>query len=179
MSDVDYPRFEVVMGGNDAYRETLIVDAEEFIGVKSYKAKGKRLTTFDVETINELEPIRFNTLPTSLPNGDGEDEENIENVEDTDEKEVTEVELAKEVDEPEIVEKAVEVSKVAELPTKPKTPKAPKIKEPTATKEDIEKTVKPEKEKPAQSVKNDSTLPDDIVNGGRNNDDGTGQLTLF
>jgi topoisomerase-4 subunit A len=179
MSDVDYPRFEVVMGGNDAYRETLIVDADEFIGVKSYKAKGKRLTTFEVETINELEPIRFNTLPTSLPNGDGEDEENIENVEDTDEKEVTEVEHAKEVDEPEIVEKAVEVSKVAELPTKPKTPKAPKIKEPTATKEDIEKTVKPEKEKPAQSVKNDSTLPDDIVNGGRNNDDGSSQLTLF
>jgi topoisomerase-4 subunit A len=179
MSDVDYPRFEVVMGGNDAYRETLIVDADEFIGVKSYKAKGKRLTTFEVETINELEPIRFNTLPTSLPNGDGEDEENIENVEDTDKKEVTEVELAKEVDEPEIVEKAVEVSKVAELTTKPKTPKAPKIKEPTATKEDIEKTVKPEKEKPTQSVKNDSTLPDDIVNGGRNNDDGSGQLTLF
>ncbi len=59
MSDIDYPRFEVVFGGNDAYREVLVVDAEEFIGVKSFKAKGKRLTTFEVETINELEPIRF------------------------------------------------------------------------------------------------------------------------
>jgi len=59
MSDVDFPRFEVVFGGNDAYREALVVDAEEFISVKSYKAKGKRLTTFEVETINELEPIRF------------------------------------------------------------------------------------------------------------------------
>jgi len=59
MTDVDFPRFEVVMGGNDAYRDALVVDGEEFIGVKSYKAKGKRLTTFEVETINELEPIRF------------------------------------------------------------------------------------------------------------------------
>ena len=59
MTDVDFPRFEVVMGGNDAYRDALVVDGEEFIGVKSYKAKGKRLTTFEVETVNELEPIRF------------------------------------------------------------------------------------------------------------------------
>lgn len=59
LSDIDYPRFEVVFGGNDAYREALVIDGEEFIGVKSFKAKGKRLTTFDVETINELEPLRF------------------------------------------------------------------------------------------------------------------------
>lgn len=59
MTDVDYPRFEVVFGGNDAFREALMIDAEIFIGVKSYKARGKRLTTFDVETINELEPERF------------------------------------------------------------------------------------------------------------------------
>jgi topoisomerase-4 subunit A len=58
-SDVDYPRFEVVFGGADAFRESLVVDAEDFIGVKSFKAKGKRLTTFEVETINELEPVRF------------------------------------------------------------------------------------------------------------------------
>ena len=34
------------------------VDAESFIGIKSFKAKGKRLTTFDTATITELEPIR-------------------------------------------------------------------------------------------------------------------------
>lgn len=61
MSGVDYPRIEVVFGGNDAYREPLEVDAEEFIGVKSFKAKGKRLSTFDIATINELEPLRFKT----------------------------------------------------------------------------------------------------------------------
>ena len=35
------------------------IDAEEFIGIKSYKAKGKRITTFTVESIKELEPLRF------------------------------------------------------------------------------------------------------------------------
>ncbi len=59
LSDQDYPRFEVVFGGNDAHREALIVDAEEFIAVKGFKARGKRLTTFEVETINELEPLHF------------------------------------------------------------------------------------------------------------------------
>ena len=59
ISGKTYPRVEVVFGGGDAFREALVVDADEFIGVKSYKAKGKRLTTFEVEAINELEPIRF------------------------------------------------------------------------------------------------------------------------
>ncbi|GAB1416610.1 DNA gyrase/topoisomerase IV subunit A [Paludibacter sp.] len=59
LSDQDYPRFEVKFGEGDAHREELVVDAEEFIGVKSYKAKGKRLTTYNVEVITELEPIRF------------------------------------------------------------------------------------------------------------------------
>jgi topoisomerase IV subunit A len=67
MSDVDYPRFEVYFGGNDAFRESLVVDADEFIGVKSYKAKGKRLTTFEVESINELEAIRFKTAAETTP----------------------------------------------------------------------------------------------------------------
>ena len=52
-----YPRVNVVFGGHDSFREPLIVDAEEFVGVKSFKAKGKRLTTFSVDKIEELEPI--------------------------------------------------------------------------------------------------------------------------
>ncbi|MDO9635174.1 MAG: DNA gyrase/topoisomerase IV subunit A [Paludibacter sp.] len=59
LSDQDYPRFEMLFGGNDAYREALVVEAEDFIGVKSYKAKGKRLTTYEVLKVNELEPIHF------------------------------------------------------------------------------------------------------------------------
>ena len=65
-------------GGNDAYREALIVDAEEFIGVKSSKAKGKRLTTFEVETINELEPLRFapEVNESAGENSENDDSEN-------------------------------------------------------------------------------------------------------
>lgn len=59
LTDVAFPRIEVVFGGGDKHRETLEIDAEEFIGTKSYKARGKRLTTYSVKTIKELEPIRF------------------------------------------------------------------------------------------------------------------------
>ena len=59
LTDIVYPRIQVNFGGNDSFREALEIDAEEFIGIKSYKAKGKRITTFTVENINELEPIRF------------------------------------------------------------------------------------------------------------------------
>lgn len=82
MSEVDYPRFEVVLGGNDAYREALIIDGEEFIGVKSYKAKGKRLTTFEVKTINELEPLRFKEK-TDDPEDEGSNESNIDEAEES------------------------------------------------------------------------------------------------
>ena len=58
LSDEPYARVGVTFGGGDAFREALEIEAEEFIGVKSFKAKGKRITTFEVEDIKELEPIR-------------------------------------------------------------------------------------------------------------------------
>lgn len=51
-----YPRFKVTFSGADGFRDPLVIDAEEFIGVKSYKAKGKRVTTWEVGTIEEIEP---------------------------------------------------------------------------------------------------------------------------
>ena len=56
LTDTKYPRFEVKFGGDDSVRDNLIVDAEEFIAVKSFHAKGKRLTTYKVDTVTELEP---------------------------------------------------------------------------------------------------------------------------
>lgn len=53
-----YPRFEVKFGGGDAFREPLIIDADEFIAVKGYTAKGKRITQFTIDSITELEPTR-------------------------------------------------------------------------------------------------------------------------
>ena len=59
LSDQVYPRVEIVFGGNDAFRGQLEIDADEFIAVKSYKAKGKRLTTYEIDEVRELEPLRF------------------------------------------------------------------------------------------------------------------------
>ena len=59
LTDEYYPRLEVIFGGHDNFRDPLNIDADEFIAVKGFKAKGKRITTYAVETINELEPTRF------------------------------------------------------------------------------------------------------------------------
>ncbi len=56
LSSERYPRYKVTFGGADEFREPMVVDAEEFIGAKSYKAKGKRITNYDIASIEELEP---------------------------------------------------------------------------------------------------------------------------
>ena len=75
LTDVPFPRLLVTMGGNDSFREPIEVDAEEFISVKSFKARGKRVTTNNVAKVEELEPTK--TLPPALPREEeGEPEEN-------------------------------------------------------------------------------------------------------
>lgn len=59
LTDTVYPRIEVTMGGADAHQPALTIDAESFIGQKSYKAKGKRITTYKVASVVELEPTRM------------------------------------------------------------------------------------------------------------------------
>ena len=56
LSDEPGARFEVKFGGTDSYREPLIIEAPEFIAVKSFKAKGKRISTYTIDSITELEP---------------------------------------------------------------------------------------------------------------------------
>ena len=71
LTDVAFPRIQITYGGADASRGTEEVDAEQFVGVKGFKAKGKRLTTWTVDKIEELEPSRF-------PEKEKEEEENSE-----------------------------------------------------------------------------------------------------
>ncbi|MBR5928749.1 MAG: DNA gyrase/topoisomerase IV subunit A [Prevotella sp.] len=59
LTDTVYPLIKVTFGGNDAYREPLEIDAEQFIAVKGFKAKGKRISTWAIGSIEELEPQRF------------------------------------------------------------------------------------------------------------------------
>jgi topoisomerase-4 subunit A len=54
---VHYPRLELTFGGKNAERENEIIEVSEFIGVKSWKAKGKRLSNYEVNNIKEIEPI--------------------------------------------------------------------------------------------------------------------------
>lgn len=88
LTDEAYPRIEVIFGGKDNFRESLILDAEEFIAVKGFKAKGKRIATFEVETINELEPTRFASTDSAGPQagdtGDLSDEDEDDSKSNTD-----------------------------------------------------------------------------------------------
>ena len=78
LSDTPYPRIQLTYGGADAFRGQEEIDAEQFIAVKGYKAKGKRLTTFAIESITELEPTRFPEPPAEEPQEVEEPEEDLD-----------------------------------------------------------------------------------------------------
>lgn len=71
LSDKDGARFLVTFGGADEIRGQLTLDAEDFIAVKSLRAKGKRLTTYEVASITEIEP-REKPDPENMAESDGE-----------------------------------------------------------------------------------------------------------
>ncbi len=68
LTDTPHARFEVRFAAPDDFREPLIVDAENFIGLKSFKAKGKRLVTYALDTVTEIEPL--------IVDGDDDDDSN-------------------------------------------------------------------------------------------------------
>ncbi len=51
------PRFKIVFGGHSKHKPEEIVVADEFIAVKSLRAKGKRLSTFEIARVEEIEPL--------------------------------------------------------------------------------------------------------------------------
>jgi topoisomerase-4 subunit A len=59
LTDQVYPRILVTFGGEDNFRDPMEIDAEEFVTVKGFKAKGKRISTWNVASVEELEPTRF------------------------------------------------------------------------------------------------------------------------
>ena len=80
LTDVTYPLIKVTYGGADEFRGSEEIDAEQFIAVKGFKAKGKRISTYQIESITELEPTRFPEEP-EVP----DDQDNPEDTEDTEE----------------------------------------------------------------------------------------------
>lgn len=82
LMEVEYPRLEIQFGGKNKTREPEIIEVAEFIGVKSYRARGKRLTTFSVEDIREIEPVMKTEIPPveKQENGDEEKKEYDERI---------------------------------------------------------------------------------------------------
>ncbi|MBA4411478.1 MAG: DNA topoisomerase IV [Odoribacter sp.] len=62
-----HQRFELQFGGKNEGREPEIIEVDEFIGVKSFKAKGKRLSIYEISQINKLEPTVIDEEPEGLP----------------------------------------------------------------------------------------------------------------
>lgn len=60
LTDTPGARLRVEFGGADDFREPLEIVAAEFIGLKSFKAKGKRLTTYTLGNLTEIEPAEVN-----------------------------------------------------------------------------------------------------------------------
>lgn len=71
LTDEQNPQLKVIMGGNDDFRDPILIDASEFIGLKSFKAKGKRITTWTIDRIEEI--------PQEKTEHDISDEEGSEN----------------------------------------------------------------------------------------------------
>ena len=80
LSDVFYPRLKVTFAGHDSFRDTIEIDVDEFIGVKGFKAKGKRISTYQIGTIEELETTRFPEKNETPEDETGNEEEEIENL---------------------------------------------------------------------------------------------------
>ena len=59
LTDEAYPRVEVVFGGHDSFREALVIDVDEFTVVRGFKAKGRRVSNYEIASFNELEPNRL------------------------------------------------------------------------------------------------------------------------
>ena len=84
MTDKSGATLEVAFGGQNESRPTEMVDVDEFIGIKSHRAKGKRITTYEVSTLRFIEP-------------EEPDEPEVEDIEDVDAG-VEDMELDNEID---------------------------------------------------------------------------------
>ncbi|MDR1653852.1 MAG: DNA gyrase/topoisomerase IV subunit A [Prevotellaceae bacterium] len=58
LTDTDLPLIAVEFGGADAFRKPVEIDAAQFIATKSFKARGKRISTYNILEIKELETVK-------------------------------------------------------------------------------------------------------------------------
>ncbi len=73
-----YPYLEIKYGGRHKNRPPEQIVVEEFIGVKGYKARGKRISTFEIADFQWLKPLKEEEPePEIIPNSSPNDANNI------------------------------------------------------------------------------------------------------
>ena len=151
LTDTPQPQLTLYFEEPDTFRGPQVLDAEEYIAVKGFKAKGKRLTTFALEKV-------------------------VEEKEETEQAEATEEPVVDEaVKEPETIEEPV----VEETADKPETADEPvaeeSIEESETADEPTEQPTEPEPEDDANEVISD----EEYRKNNPPHDDQPIQLTLF
>ncbi len=81
LADSARPVIKVHFGGGDDFREAIEVNVDEFIGVKGYKAKGRRLSNYSVKSIEEVTSIA--DVPETVGETEADDNESTLDVENT------------------------------------------------------------------------------------------------
>lgn len=81
-----YPALKLVFGGKHASREPENIDVDAFIAVKGYKAKGKRLTNFDIKRVEFIEPLEkersaFDEETSGIPDSEAENNDSCSSAE--------------------------------------------------------------------------------------------------
>ena len=59
LTDTPFPRLMINFAQPDTDKGPIEIDADDFIAVKGFKAKGKRITTLTLDSVTELEPTRL------------------------------------------------------------------------------------------------------------------------
>jgi topoisomerase IV subunit A len=57
LTDDAWPRVKIQFGGEHKDKDDELIDAEEFITIKGHKARGKRLTTYKVKSVDFTDPL--------------------------------------------------------------------------------------------------------------------------
>lgn len=75
LSSDAFPQLYVTFGGKNAGREPETIDVEQFIGQKSFRAKGKKVSSFIIAGVKFIEPLEKEIKPEESPEPEPETEE--------------------------------------------------------------------------------------------------------
>ncbi|MDR2585177.1 MAG: DNA gyrase/topoisomerase IV subunit A, partial [Prevotellaceae bacterium] len=89
LSQDQYPQLEIIFGGKHTKRSPEKIDVEEFIGAKSFRAKGKRLTNFQVQSVCFIEPLEKVLPEEEVDSSEGEETEDTTKTSDSQESSIT------------------------------------------------------------------------------------------